>query len=242
MNIVVVGCGFIGSHVAEEIPKLLYSQDRSANITFVDYDTWEDRNAANQNVSGRVAASEEYKAETCARYANEYNGINARALNVKLTAVNAQEILSDADLIIECVDNIPTRQLLWGFALAGASGPVMHTGISRQGDGIINWSSPTFDTFPFKPGSIAGRNLKEQDIKEPPCEMYKYRTAGMFLVQGIAKAAAFYMGLDPWDMLEGAEEEGSMTCWNTNTNGIKLQFDEMFLQDDFFPVYLREDS
>lgn len=242
MKIVVIGCGFIGSHVADELPKLMYSQDKTAHFVFVDYDHWEARNAANQNVSGREASAEEFKADTCVRYASSYSGITAEAMNVKLTAGNAQEVLAGADLIIDCVDNIPTRQLLWGFALAGVTGPVMHTGISRQGDGIINWSSPTFDTFPFKPGSVAGRNLKEQDVKEPPCEMYKYRTAGVFLVQGIAKAAAFYMGLDPWNMLEGAEDFGSMTCWNTNINGCNLQFDEMFLQDDFFPIYVREDS
>jgi hypothetical protein len=242
MKIVVIGCGFIGSHVADEVPKMVFSQDKEAHFVFVDFDRWETRNAANQNVSGTEAEAEEFKADTCSRYANSYPGVTAEAVNEKLTALNASTILSGADLIIDCVDNIPTRQLLWGFALAGVTGPVMHTGISREGDGIINWASPNFDTFPFRPDLVAGRDLKEQDVKEPPCEMYKYRTAGMFLVQGIAKAAAFYMGLDPWNMLEGAEDEGTMTCWNTNTGGCKLQLDEMFLQDDYFPNYILADS
>jgi len=238
MNIVVIGCGFIGSHVADEIPKLLYSQDVSANFRFVDFDTWEGRNAANQNVDGVEAEDGIMKAETCARYASSYPGITSEAVTEKLTAFNAKQLLSDADLIIDCVDNIPTRQLLWGFALAGVSGPCMHTGISRQGQGIINWASPNFDTFPFRPDVVGGRTLKEQDIKEPPCEMYKYRTAGVMLVQGIAKAAGFFFGLDPWNILEGAEDEGTMTCWNIDINGCQLQMDDMFLHDDFFPVHV----
>ena len=241
MNIVIIGCGFIGSHVAEELPKLFFSQDRSAHFTFVDFDTWESRNAANQNVSGLEASSGSYKAETCARYASAYPNITAEAVVEKLDARNAKEILGDADLIIDCVDNVPTRQLLWGFALSGVSGPVMHTGISREGQGIINWASKVFDTFPFRPEAVTGRNLKDQDYKEPPCEMYKYRTSGMMLVQGIAKATAFYIGRDPWNMLEGAEDEGSMTCWNTDINGCKILIDDIFLDEEgFFPVYLRE--
>tara|TARA_R110002110_G_scaffold17889_4_gene75813 strand:+ start:720 stop:1451 length:732 start_codon:yes stop_codon:yes gene_type:complete len=240
MNIVVVGCGFIGSHVADELAKLLYSQDITAHFKFVDFDTWESRNAANQNVSGKEASSSGvFKSDTCAHYANAYSGITAESLPEKLTAQNAKMILEGSDLVIDCVDNIPTRQLLWGFSRSGTVGPCMHTGISRKGEGIINWSSPSFDTFPFRPDLVAGRTLKEQDFKEPPCEMYKYRTAGVILVQGIAKAAAFYAGVDPWGMLDGAEEPGIMTCWNTHINGCKLHVDDIFLDDGFFPIYER---
>lgn len=239
-TIVIIGCGFIGSHLADELPKLFFSQDMPATFRFIDYDEWEHRNAANQNVSGEIAQSGENKAVTCARYASMYPGITAEAIPEKLVATNAQELLTGADLIIDAVDNIPTRQILWGFAKSGSVCACMHTGISRQGDGIINWSSPNFDTFPFKPGNIAGRKLKEQDIKEPPCEMYRHRTAGVILVQGIAKAAALFMNLDPWGVLEGAEEQGMMTCWNTNLEGCKLLIDDVFLVDEFFPVYNRE--
>ena len=38
-SIAIVGCGFIGSHLAEEIAKLLYSQDLFPyNLIFIDYD------------------------------------------------------------------------------------------------------------------------------------------------------------------------------------------------------------
>lgn len=239
-TIVIIGCGFIGSHLADELPKLLFSQDMIANFRFIDYDTWEHRNAANQNVSGVIAESGENKAITCTKYANMYPGISAEAVQEKLTASNAKDLLAGADLIIDAVDNIPTRQILWGFAKSGMVAACMHTGISRQGDGIVNWSSSVFDTFPFKPGNVAGRKLKNQDVKEPPCEMYRHRTAGVILVQAIAKSAALFLELDPWNLLDGAHEAGMMTCWTSDLNGCKLLVDDIFLVDEFFPVYTKE--
>lgn len=245
-TVAIVGCGFIGSHLAEEIAKLFYSQDLFPfRFVFIDFDEWEERNAANQNVSFSVASKNEYKAITCAEMANAYPNNEAVGVVEKVDAKNAIEILKDTVLVIDAVDNIPTRQLLWALAKGGATGPCMHVGISRKGDGIINWSSPIFDTFPFNPNNIAGRVLAEQDFKEPPCEMYKYRASGTVLFQATAKAVAFFFGKDPWDYLEcgGVLEKGIMTCWTTNIeDGPKLQFDQMYLnkEGDFFPMLWKD--
>ena len=236
--IAVVGCGFIGSHLADELPKLCFSQDiLPFKFRFIDYDTWEERNAANQHVSQVIAKKEELKAITCARYAEAYSFNKSEAITEKLTGENAKRLIGDTILVIDAVDNIPTRQLMWGMAKAGVSGPCMHTGISRKGEGIINWSSPKFDTFPFKPNDVAGRDLKNQDFKEPPCEMYKYRSAGMSLVQTIAKATSFFFGKDPWGMFtETTPERGTMTCWSTDSDGSHIFTDAMFMTEEgFFP-------
>lgn len=240
-TIAIIGCGFIGSHLADEICKLCYSQDIFPfNILFVDFDTWEDRNAANQNVTYRIAVSGEAKAVTCANIANQYPNNTGIAVVDRLTASNGAEFLKDAVLVIDAVDNIPTRQLLWGLAISGASAPTMHIGISRKGDGMINWSSTSFDTFPFSPASVAGRDLQEQDIKEPPCEMYKYRASGTLLFQAAAKAIAIFFGKDPWNILQcdGDIERGTMTCWTTNVEvGEKLLVDYQYIDQNkgFFP-------
>jgi len=242
-----VGCGFVGSHLADEIPKLLFSQDIFGyHIKFIDFDTWEGRNAANQNVSQEEAESGAYKADTCRNLASKYRVVTAEAVNEKLTPQNAGELIRGSDLVIDAVDNIPTRQLLWALAKGGATGPCMHVGISRKGDGIINWSSPNFDTFPFNPANIAGRDLQEQDVKEPPCEMYKYRASGMMLFQATAKAAGIFFGRDPWDYLGlgGQVEQGTMTCWDSSIEmGSNVKADEMFIDREtgFFPVFNRED-
>lgn len=245
-TIAIVGCGFIGSHLADEIAKLCFSQDVFPfHFLFIDYDTWEERNAANQNVSVAIAKTEEPKAITCARMANQYPNNEGFAVVEKLTHTNAAELLRDAVLVIDAVDNIPTRQILWAMGIGGATGPCMHVGISRKGDGIINWSSTKLDTFPFNPVAMQGRDLAEQDVKEPPCEMYKYRASGMVLFQAAAKAVSFFMGKDPWNYLEcdGVTEQGTMTCWNTSVeNGAQLLTDDMYLDSEagFFPVDWKE--
>lgn len=236
----IVGCGFIGSHLAEELPKLFFSQDLFPyTFRFIDFDKWEDRNAANQNVHLSVAKEEEFKAVTCSAIAGHYNN-DSEFITEKLTPANAMELLKDSVLIIDAVDNIPTRQILWGLGKSGVLAPVMHTGISRKGDGMVNWSSKNFDTFPFKPANVAGRDMKEQDFKEPPCEMYKYRANGMVLFQAIAKATAFFFGKDPWETVGGHAESGMMTCWTTSENGMEMQVDDMFLDGDFFPINVSE--
>lgn len=238
-NIVIVGCGFIGSHLADELVKLCFSQDIfPIQFTFIDFDRWEERNAANQNVNGTIARMGAFKADTCRDNASLYHpDITAISINEKLTAENANLLLKEATLIIDCVDNIPTRQLLWAYGSQGKVAPVMHCGIARNGSGQINWSTTILDTFPFKPQFITGRDLQEQDIKEPPCEMYKYRSSGLILFSAIARAFAFYHGKDPWEQLKGANENGILTCWSTNENGMKLLVDDMFLVDEFFPIF-----
>jgi hypothetical protein len=235
----IVGCGMLGSHLAEELSKLCFSQDLfPLRFKFIDFDTWEERNAANQNVSLREAQSGAYKAETCIQYVESYVPFNtAEAVTEKLEPGNLAELLGESALIIDAVDNIPTRQLLWAFGM-GRNIPVMHVGISRKGDGMINWSSGNFENFPYKPQNVAGRELQEQDFAEPPCTMYKYREAALVLVQAAAKAFAFFHGKDPWELLNGIEEEGMMTCWTTNpTSGAKLLVDDDVLVNEFFPVH-----
>ncbi len=239
--IAVVGCGFIGSHLAEELPKLFYSQDLFPyQWRFIDFDKWEDRNAANQHVDYATAVSEEFKAITCAERASKYPHNEVEAVTEKLDAKNAGKLLGDTILVIDAVDNIPTRQLLWANAKGGGSGPCMHTGISRKGEGIINWSSPVFDTFPFNPNNLAGRELAPQDFKEPPCEMYKYRAAGMSLFQATAKATSFYFGKDPWEMFEGTVEKGNMTSWASNESGHQLLLEDVYLVNGGIPNYIKE--
>lgn len=233
--IAIVGCGFIGSHLADELPKLFFSQDLFPyKFRFIDFDTWEDRNAANQNVNYLTALAGEPKAETCAKMASQYPQNEVEAVVDKLTARNARDLLGDTILVIDAVDNIPTRQLIWGMAKGGSTGPCMHTGISRKGDGMVNWSAPNFDTFPFNPNHVMGRELVPQDFREPPCEMYKYRTAGVILVQAIAKATALYFGKDPWNIFEGATEPGDMTCWNSDLGGCELMINppQVYLNEE----------
>ena len=99
------------------------------------------------------------------------------------------------------------------------------------------WSEKNFCTFPFRPQDMAGRVVVDDDAnKELPCKMYRYRAAGLQTVQAAAKAVALFFGKDPWTLLDGAEQKGMMTCWITDANGAKLQTNEEYLRNDFFPI------
>lgn len=236
-KIILVGCGFLGSHIAEELGKFFFSQEIfNIQMVFIDFDKWEERNAANQHVDLETAKLGEYKSITCKKYFDRYSDRkDAVAITEKLTPENARQLLEGSDLVIDAVDNIPTRQLIAVFGKNAISGPVMHVGISRKGEGMINWSSDIFDTFPFPVETTAGREMVEQDIKEPPCEMYKYRTSGLSLVQAVAKCTAFYYGKDPWQALDGGVTKGLMTSWSTSTNRSSMLIDKPYLVNDDLP-------
>ena len=50
--ICLVGCGFLGSHLVDQLSKLMFSQEIGArySLRLIDFDTWDERNPANQFV------------------------------------------------------------------------------------------------------------------------------------------------------------------------------------------------
>lgn len=253
MRIILLGCGFLGSHLAESLAKLFYTQELKPEFLCIDDDTWEARNAANQNV--RPTSLDEPKADTIARLFRDYE-LHAEPLKKRITIDNLFDL--KGDLLIDCVDNVPTRQLAWAWAKAPGVATI-HVGISKNGQGVVNWSSEKWDTFPFKPDDMIGRDLKNDDeVKEPPCEMYKYMFHGLKTIEAATKAIAFYCGLDPWqscsyvmfefrkqlnldctleDLVQGEKKfylPRVMTCWNTGST-VEPRFDLLTTQDLWFP-------
>ena len=267
-NITLVGCGFLGSHLTEHLCKLIFSQDLSSrfHLRFIDFDKWDLRNPANQFVTVANAENNSYKVQTLAQHAHSYL-LSATPIQAKLDMDNAGELLKDSALVIDCVDNIPTRQLLWALGKGGLA-PVIHAGISKSGQGRIDWSSSSFDSFPYTPDAIAGRQLKDDyAIKEPPCEMFKYMYSGLRTVEATTKAISLFLGCDPWKMaayltramVENISTDkdminkfvattveqdgpdftvpGTMTCWVTGKNDISVRADETTLTNGFYPIH-----
>ena len=267
-SITLVGCGFLGSHLTDHLCKLLYSQDlgNRYDLRLIDFDKWDLRNPANQFVTIIDAQANNYKVQTLAKRAQSYL-LSATPIQAKLDMNNAGELLENSALVIDCVDNIPTRQLLWALGKGGLA-PVIHAGISKTGQGRIDWSSSTFDSFPYTPDAIAGRQLKDDDaVKEPPCEMFKYMYSGLRTVEATTKAISLFLGCDPWRsaayltraMVENVSNNtsiidqfvtktieqdgheftipGTMTCWVTGKNSINIRADETTLNDGFYPIH-----
>lgn len=210
--IVVVGCGFVGSVFTDEMLKRMFAGKLPHNFRFIDYDRVDDRNSANQNFTlhdvGRM------KAEVLDERAMRA-GKNSEAFTERLTSDNMEALLQGAVMIIDGVDNLATRQLLWGYGMASGI-PVLHLGIAsdEQSTGKVEWSHPKHDTFSLSPIHTAGREIRDPKSGEtPPCELARMRGVGLNVGFAAAMSAAIYLGFDPESNLQGREPRGWMTEW-----------------------------
>ena len=103
-QVVVVGVGALGSHVVQ----LLRSEN--VNIRVIDFDRIERKNLTSQFYG--LPSLGKNKAEAL-KQAMQFNwGLKVESVPHKLTANNADELLTDVALIIDCLDNGASRRLI----------------------------------------------------------------------------------------------------------------------------------
>jgi hypothetical protein len=216
-KIAVVGCGFVGSIFTTEFLKLMFAGKLPQDLIFIDSDVVEERNAANQNF--RLVDAGKPKAKVLATIANENQRVGI-AHQVRLTSENLDELLGgNTRLIIDGVDNLATRQLLWGHGLRSGV-PVLHLGIALEGTGRVEWTHPEHDTFSLAPHRIVGQTVIEPASGvTPPCELVRMRGVGLNTAFAGALAAAIYFGFDPAAHLKGTSPERWLTEWNGTPSG-----------------------
>lgn len=209
-KITVVGCGFVGSVFTTEYLKRQFAGKLPQDLLFIDQDTVEERNCANQNFSlqdqGRA------KAEVMSSMA-EANGRYAEFQRLRLTIENMNELLEGSLLVVDGVDNLATRQLLWGYAQTSGV-PVLHLGIAEQGTGRVEWSHPEHNTFALAPDKTVGKVITDPASGvTPPCELARMRGVGLNVGFAAAMAAGIYFGFDPEAHLKGEASNGWLTEW-----------------------------
>ena len=107
-RVVVVGVGALGSHVIQ------FTRNLDATFKIIDFDRVEQKNVMAQfhskpNVGkGKVAS--------LAQTMQFLFGKKVDMIPHKLTSENDDQLLSGADLIIDCLDNGEARRLVQGFA------------------------------------------------------------------------------------------------------------------------------
>jgi len=214
-HIVLVGCGFLGSVFTDEYLKRVFAGNLDMPLTFVDCDKWERRNAANQNVSLEEASSESPK--SCAMHGRALAfGLDSSFSIDRVTASNIENVLAPAWVVVDAVDNLETRQLLYRYGMENVV-PVLHLGISEVGTGAVEWSYPTHDYF-----SLAPHKAKEDGKRQPtlpPCELVRMRMAGVACGMAGAMALGIYFGFDPNSYVEDFESTRWMTEWGTTPEG-----------------------
>ncbi|MBI4464497.1 MAG: ThiF family adenylyltransferase, partial [Acidobacteria bacterium] len=113
-RVAIVGCGALGSHQAS-----LLVRAGVGELRIIDRDTVEPSNLQRQILFDERDATECFPkavaAETHLRQAN--SGIQVRGIVADLTAENAAELLSGAQVVLDGTDNFETRYLLNDFSL-----------------------------------------------------------------------------------------------------------------------------
>lgn len=226
--IALVGCGFLGSLLAEEIGKRWFAFQEGEAIGLIDFDTFEERNCANQNVTRVRAESRVLKAVALEERLREYK-VAAKALAVKLDKSNINTVLGgDVSLIVSAVDNIPTRNLLWYYAKQHKI-PLLTLGISQSGTGTVEWTWEEHDSYSLSPLATLGQQKKLDSLanvpKElKPCELVAFRGLGLNMAVAAAKAIGIFKGFDAETVLDQEPLPRSvLTVWDATNTGHTLR-------------------
>jgi len=131
MKIVFCGVGALGSTAA------VLCRNLDANLMFIDFDRVESKNLQAQSFVKQSLGKN--KAAALKLQLQNFYGIKTDAATVRITADNVEALLSDADLLVDAMDNIKSRLLVSEFAKT-ADKPLVHAAISADGTfGMVRW-------------------------------------------------------------------------------------------------------
>jgi molybdopterin/thiamine biosynthesis adenylyltransferase len=130
-TIVVVGVGALGSHVVQLVRNV------DATIRVIDFDRVEQKNVASQfHARQSVGKSKVVGLQQTMQF---LFGTKIEGIPHKLVAENATQLLGNADLVIDCLDNAASRRTLQGFVRA-ASTACVHGALAADGTfGRVVW-------------------------------------------------------------------------------------------------------
>jgi hypothetical protein len=127
--------------------------------------------------------------------------------------------LDEQTIIIDCVDNIPTRQFLWEQGVIHKI-PVMHVGMSEKGSGYVQWNyaddKNSIDTFHLSPVNWNGKMPKEEKGQLPPCELSSMRTLILNTSMAAVNALFIFLGKDISNFATKEDAELTLTNWRTD--------------------------
>src|SRR3954469_7699106 len=110
MRILFCGVGALGSHAA------VLCRNLRAELALVDFDRVESKNLLAQAYVKQSVGKN--KAEALKIQLLNFHGVKAESFPVRVTAENVAQLCGAADLIIDCFDNLASRQVLSQFARA----------------------------------------------------------------------------------------------------------------------------
>lgn len=221
----VVGAGSLGSGFVIEAARRASALKFPLKIVVHDFDEVEERNVFSQEFLPSDIGS--FKAEAIAQRASLYNHVEceARVHKIERETLLSQLPVAGDTVVVDAVDNVPTRHLLWEYGMVH-SVPVMHLGMSTDGDGVIGWNCGLdLDNFNLSPALLSPAALQRleergEERKLPPCELNSFRSLILNTVLAGVNAAFLFLGKDATREL--VDEDGSLlevrglaTVWHT---------------------------
>lgn len=131
MKITIIGAGALGSHLVQAL------RNEKVSFVVIDFDRVEMKNVASQfHLKGSVGKKKTQALQQAMQFCY---GRKIDVVGNKLTADNDVQLLSGADLLVDCLDNGEARRLVQGFARANGV-PCLHGALAANGDfGRVIW-------------------------------------------------------------------------------------------------------
>ena len=140
-RVLVMGCGGLGGHIIDQLSRIGIGAIRA-----VDGDVFEPSNLNRQLLSElpRLGVS---KAKAAADHIARVNpDVSVEAVEAFLTEDNAAQLLAGCDIVLDALDNIPSRRILAAacekatipYVYGAISGWVAQAAVSMPGDRLID--------------------------------------------------------------------------------------------------------
>jgi molybdopterin-synthase adenylyltransferase len=131
-----------------------------ATLAFADFDRVEAKNLLSQAYTRQAVGKN--KAEALRLQLRTFYGLETQAYPVRLSPDNIATVAGDADLLVDCLDNLAGRQVVLTYA--NSSGiPSVHAGLSGDGTfGLVRWGErfvPDAENEPGQATCDAGEHL-----------------------------------------------------------------------------------
>ena len=230
MQVLIFGCGAIGSNLALELARKCFSTSTYLDIVLLDYDIVEKRNLAAQAFLPKHIGLP--KVDAIEDLIKGFSDISVSKLNLKLTEENLTEVINfvnlsdESSILIDCFDNLDARNLTWKLGQV-LDIPVIHAGMSEKGSGYVSWSTNDYDTFPLSPKNANPKRIKEiaevqKSLKTlPPCELNGFRSLVINTSIATANALFIYLGIDNSQAIGPTNRApGFRSNWATTNNTI----------------------
>ncbi len=139
-RVLVVGCGGLGGHIIDQLARI-----GVGFLRVVDGDVFDHSNL-NRQLLSRMSLLGQSKAKAAADHVERVNpDVRVEAVDVFMTRQKVLALISDCDVVMDALDNIPSRRLLASacqeegipYVYGAIQGWVAQAGISMPGDDLI---------------------------------------------------------------------------------------------------------